>query len=134
MMKKLAVTVFAFSLAALGCGSDDGGKKDAAPKLDTQPPGAEVQVIPDAPVKLDTQQPGIETGQPDKPVSPLEVNPPDVPAPIDVAIDQPALIDGPTPKLDGGSDAPAIDGGAIDTSKTEAATAVDSGVDGGRTG
>jgi hypothetical protein len=121
MMKKLAVTVFALSLAAIGCGSDSGGKPDAG-KTDG-PPGAEVQVVPDAPVQPDVVQPAVETGQPDKPA--VEVNAPDAPA-IDQSMDMPA-VDGTSPVIDGGIDAPAIDGGAVDTAKTEAGTGVDGG-------
>ena len=52
MMKKLAATVFVLSLAAFGCGSDDGTpKKDAAPKLDA---GPDTQVAPDVPIQPDT--------------------------------------------------------------------------------
>jgi hypothetical protein len=126
MMKKLAVTVFALSLAAIGCGSDSGSKPDAAGKTDG-PPGAETQVIPDAPPKLDVIQPGLETGQPDKPA--VEVNVPDAPAVDQAGIDAPA-IDSSTPGLDGGIDAPAIDGGTVDAQKSEAGGAVDTvGVD-----
>jgi hypothetical protein len=123
MMKKLAVAVFALSLTALGCGSDDGGKNDAAPKLDTQPQGAEVQA--DAPQ-------GAEAGpeaQPDNkplidqtvdkttPDQAIDQNPADVPTPID------------GPGLDGG-----LDGSPLDTQPGETAKPIDSGVDTGSVG
>jgi hypothetical protein len=138
MMKKLAVTIFVFSLTAVGCGSDDGpgpkkdagldAKTDVVAQPDTnQPdkatPGAEVQVGPEV--------------QADKPIT-------DVATPLDVtpkmdgqAVDVTTQVDGQT--VDGGSTdtaIPGIDGGVkIDAQATEAAKAVDGGsVDGGTLG
>lgn len=55
MMRKLAVTVFVFSLAALGCGSDDGtpAKTDATAPLD----GAKLDVNKDVPQGAEVQVP-----------------------------------------------------------------------------
>ena len=129
MMKKLAVTAFALSLTALGCGSDSGGKNDAAPKKDVQP-GAEVQVSPDAAWGPEAQGPGLEVGQPDtKPPVDLAT---DQPLPIDQAIDHVTPIDVPQ-TLDGGVDAPAIDA-TVDVKAGESGAALDGGVDRGSVG
>jgi len=135
-MRKLAVTLFALSLAALGCGSDsgtktpdsavspDGGKTpdayvapgvDAGPTPDTSSTGAEVQV------QVDTQK--VETQVADAPVDQAQI--PDT-APLDglKGIDVQG-IDGTKPVLDGGADAPKID--------ADAAADADS-VDGGTVG
>jgi hypothetical protein len=128
MMKKLAVAVFALSLTALGCGSDDGGgKTDAAPKLDTV--GAEVVTQPDVPVGPEA---GPETQKPDVPALDQAV---DKVTPIDQTVDQ-STIDVPTPldvpTIDG--PAPKLDGGVLDTQAGEAAAPIDGGVDTGRVG
>jgi hypothetical protein len=128
MMKKLAVTLFALSLTALGCGSDSGTKTDAAPKLDT-PPGVEVALTPDVPVT-----PGPEAGpeaQLDNASAPIDVAIDQV-KPTDVAIDQATPIDVATP-IDGAVDA-RIDGGAVDVQPSEAGHAIDGGVDSGSVG
>ncbi len=125
MMKKLAVAVFALSLTALGCGSDDGGKNDAAPKLDTQQPGAEVQV-PDAPqgaeagpeVQRDTLPPIDQTVDKGGADQAVDQNQTDVPTPLDV------------PGIDGG-----LDTNTVDTQPGETAKPViDGGVDTGSVG
>jgi len=130
MMKKLAVTVFALSLTALGCGSDNGTKNDAAPSVDTKP-GAEV--LP----QTDTPLPGPEAGpeaQPDLAQGPDLAQPPiDGPKPIDVApVDQGNPVDG------GNQDTsihPPIDGGSVDVQPSEAGVHIDGGaVDGGSAG
>jgi hypothetical protein len=72
MMKKLVVTVFAVSLAALGCGSDDGtpAKKDAGP--DT---GKDAITKNDVAPKLDqTIQPGPEVGRDTQPDQAVQVD------------------------------------------------------------
>jgi hypothetical protein len=136
MMKKLAVTVFVLSLAAIGCGSDSGTpKKDSgtdAKGIDTQSIDVQVKTdlsvtVPDAPV-------GNEV-QPDMPapldmsvdqviIKPVDTNPlvdvqpGEVQKPVDVATpDKPINppIDGPKP---------------VDVQPTEAAQPVDGGVDG----
>lgn len=135
MMKKLAVTVFALSLTALGCGSDDGGKKDAAPKLDTLP-GAEVQT--DTPIRTDGPLTGPEV-QADKPIGPevqaVEVQRVEVQAvevrPVEAGIDT-ARIEAQRPVDAGTRDAPiGIDGAKkLDAPTAEAAKPIDGGVDG----
>ena len=134
MMKKLVVTVFALSLTALGCGSDDGGKKDAAPKMDTLP-GVEVQApIPDAPWGPEVQAPGVEAGQPDtKPAIDQAV---DQASPTDVPMDQAVPMDAGTPDTNMGVDMSpvTVDGGAIDAQETEAGPAIDGGMDSGSAG
>jgi len=146
MMKKLVVTLFALSLTALGCGSDDGGKKDAAIAKDG-PPGAEIQPPPDVPIQPEVTPPGPEV-QVDKPIGPevqavevqavevqaVEVQKVEVQA-VEVGIDgKPIDVQ---PKVDGGTpDVPVrIDGGKADTQQpTEAGKAIDGGVDGGSAG
>lgn len=136
MMKKLAVTLFALSLTALGCGSDDGGKKDAAAPKDGLP-GAEVQVQPDVPITPDVavgpevqrDQTIVDQAQGVEVQAAVEVRP--VEAGIDGArIEAQKPIDGGTP------DAPiGIDGGKLDAPPSEAGKAIDGGaVDGGSAG
>ena len=137
MMKKLVVTVFALSLTALGCGSDDGGKKDAA--RPDGPPGAEVQT--DTPIQPDGPLTGPEV-QADKPIGPevqavevqrVEVQAVEVQA-VEVGIDT-ARVEAQRP-VDGGTpDAPiGIDGGKLDAPPAEAAKPIDGGVDVGSAG
>jgi hypothetical protein len=77
MMRKLAVTVFVLSFAALGCGSDegspakndtgvppDGPKADVAMGPDTTLPTPDAPVVPDAPMAPEA---GPETQQADLP-------------------------------------------------------------------
>ena len=134
MMRKLAVTVFALSLAALGCGSDsgtktpdsavtpDGGKTpDAyvaqgvdAPAPDTTSMGAEVQI--------DTQK-GGETQQvvADVPVDQAPLQTLDT-APVDglKGVDAEG-VDGSKQLLDSGADAPKVDA-AVDTGNVDGGT------------
>jgi hypothetical protein len=108
MIRKLSVTVFALSLAVLGCGSDDGGtkKNDASPEAgrDTTPL-AEVQQGPEVKSEVNTAEvPGV-TAEVAKPSV-------DVGGEAGPAIDTGKLD---TAALEGGSDisitpdAPAID-------------------------
>jgi hypothetical protein len=128
MMRKLAVTVFALSLAALGCGSDSGTKTPDTGvaldtgKTDTVTPATDTQIA-DAPigpeVQLDTAKvdvPAVDTPQV------LDVAQTDLPSqPLDTkAVDSPG-IDSTKPVLDGGVDSqpkldtnPALDAGATD--------------------
>ena len=136
MMKKLGVTVFAISLTAFGCGSDDGGKKDAA--RPDGPPGAEVQVQPDSPIQTDLPV-GPEV-QADQPITPdsrpsAEVQPVVDVQPGETGMDAGESID-MQPEVDGGtSDAPmGMDGGTPDIQPTEAGPAIDAGVDAGSVG
>jgi hypothetical protein len=121
MMRKLAVTVFALSLAALGCGSDsgnqntdvassDGGQKDTIGALDGAQP--DTSIVDGAAI--------------------------DGAAKLDGAIDQNTAIDGA--QVDGGvkidanlvDTKPAVDGGAgLDTGTSSIdATAIDAGTAG----
>jgi len=135
MMRKLAVTVFALSLAALGCGSDSGTKTpDSAVSLDSGKTDvvvnpADAPVTPaDAPatgaevqVPLDTQK--VETQVADAPVlldqaPSLDTSPLDGPKGIDVQ-----GIDGPKQLPDSGVDAPKADAGAgVDTGSVDGGT------------
>lgn len=147
MMRKLAVTVFAFSLSALGCGSDSGTKAtpDTAVAIDAgktdvvspdaqvadAPNGPEAQVVLDA-AKLDL--PAVDQAQViDQALVTDQAQVIDQAKAIDQA--PPAIdtaksvdtqgIDGPKPVLDGGVDIRVVDSGAT----------VDSGsVDGGSAG
>jgi hypothetical protein len=134
MMKKLAVTVFALSLAAFGCGSDSGEKKpDASPdgKLDTQPKLDVNQ--PDQPVT-----PGPEAGAEVKSDIPIQVDQGGVDQgkPVDVqSIDQ-ITVDSPTVDVNTADKPIQLDVGLVDVQPTEAkppvidATPVDGGVKG----
>lgn len=115
MMKKLAVTVFVLSLAAFGCGSDDGTpeRKDSGPDTGKDTSTQKLDTI-----QADKPMPGPEAGpeaQADKPV-PIDEGRLDAGA-VDVEpIDQ-GTVDGG--EIDGGApdkpvtppDGPAIDGG-----------------------
>ena len=121
MMRKLAVTVFALSLAALGCGSDSGTKTPDTGvaldtgKTDTITPATDTQIA-DAPIGPEVDVPAVDTPQV------LDVAQTDLPSqPLDTkAVDSPG-IDGTKPVLDGGVDSqpkldtnPALDAGATD--------------------
>jgi hypothetical protein len=110
MIRKLVITVFALSFAALGCGSDSGnpaktdsaaseaGSKDQASGLETQAtdaPAVDVQIGPDGPA-IDVPQ-----------------------SPVDGAVDAPPAVD-TAPHADGGAP-------AVDAQVGEAAPAVDAG-------
>jgi len=131
MMKKLAVTVFVASIAAFGCGSDDGtpvktdGGKDTR-SVDAQ--SIDVQVKTDLPVVNRDAPLGSET-QPDVSVDqgPQQI---DTSATIDAekAIDSESVLDVGKPDM---PVMPSIDGGA-DVQQTEAMPPVT--VDGGSMG
>jgi hypothetical protein len=118
MMRKLAVTVFALSLAALGCGSDSGNKNNdvgGGPGVD----GAAKDTAGDV-------------AQPDTSIAPDGAI--DVTAKQDVSVDQNTVID--TAQVDGGPKVDAtsvdtkvgVDGGAgVDTGSSIDTTAVDGG-------
>ena len=139
MMRKLAVTVFTLSLAALGCGSDSG-----------TPPGPDTGVPAEAGAKTDVVvNPSLDTQVADAPVGPevqvaLDGPKLDVPVVVDSPSDQaqvvdqaPQIVDGPKPvdtqpAIDGPK--PALDGG-VDTQRVDSGAAVDAGgVDGGAAG
>jgi hypothetical protein len=132
MMKKLAVTVFVLSLSAVGCGSDNGGKKDAAPKMDV-PSGAEVQQ--DVPAQPETQPP-TDTAQPDQPIQPPDTAVPLDTTPMDQAIDEGMNpLDGPAPVLDGGIDVESVDAGMMDAEEPDMSSpGVDGGIDSSSSG
>jgi hypothetical protein len=136
MMKKLAVTLFALSLAAFGCGSDSGEKKPDtgvdAPKTDTQP---KLDGQPDQP-----PLPGPEAGAEVKTDIPIQVDQDsvDVSKPVDVqSIDQVTVDGGTVDANQPDKPAPVLDGGKVDVQPTEAQPPVIDGakpVDGGATG
>jgi hypothetical protein len=137
MMRKLAVTAFALSLAALGCGSDSGTKptpdtgvaldgaktdvvsQDVGQTPDVVPAGPEVQValdgpsadvplVLDSPVLLDQAQVLDQAPQ-------IVV---DAPKQVDTQ-----AIDGPKPVLDGGVETPRVDSGAVDSGSVDGGSA-----------
>jgi hypothetical protein len=123
MMRKLAVTVFVLSLAAVGCGSDSGtpSKSDTS----VQPDGAkaEVAVVPDAPANQDSAD--VAVG-------------PETTPPVDTAQSEAnTVLDGGkadtqvvdvTPTVDGGADSKGIDSGTtLDTGTPVDGGAVDTG-------
>ena len=128
MMRKLAVAVFALSLAAFGCGSDSGNKTNPdtgaeAGKPDTYTPPVDTQIA-DAPIGTEVQPDTgkLEVANVDTPQ--LDVAQTDLPSqPLDTAkpVDGPG-IDSTKPVLDGGVDSQpnpdttsALDAGALDT-------------------
>ena len=118
MMRKLAVTVFVLSLAALGCGSDSGNPNNdvgGGPGVDgaAKDTGGAVDLAQtDTPIGIDT---AIDAVKPDAAVD------------QNTAIDT-AKVDG-GPKLDANSvDTQVVDGGAgADTSSSIDTAAVDGG-------
>jgi hypothetical protein len=123
MMRKLAVTVFALSLAALGCGSDSGtqnpdvgGGTDSSTLKDTAP--VTDVALPDTSIGTDTATV-------------------DVAVKLDAAVDQNTAIDGA--KLDGGVklDANGVDSQVVDGGvRLDTGSSIDTtpGVDGGTVG
>ncbi len=132
MMKKLAVTVFALSLAAIGCGSDSGtpAKKDATvdtKTIDSQSidtvktdtaigPEAGAETQADKPIGPDSPVDGVVTPVDTQPT--VEVQPIDVQPTVDgPKRDTTPPIDAIQPPVDGGPKLdvqPAVDGGADD--------------------
>ena len=126
MMRKLAVTVFALSLAAFGCGSDSGTKTpDSATPLDSAKPDTTVPntdgpAVADVPIGTEVQVAldgaKIEVQAVD---SPLDTDAPGIaqaPQVLDTAkaVDTQG-IDGAKPVIDGGLDTkPVIDAGGVD--------------------
>jgi hypothetical protein len=111
MMKKLAVTVFVVSLAAIGCGSDSGtpDKKDSGtsdtPTTQTDGPGAKLDVMvpSDVPMKQDMA--------------------PDMADKVDQQGMDGAGMDGGM--MDGGTE---VDGGMIDGGDEDTAMGIDGGM------
>lgn len=125
MMRKLAVTVFALSLAALGCGSDSGTKTpDTGVAAEAGHPTVDSQ-IPDAPMGTEVQA-QLDTAM-------VEVSAVDVSQVVDVAQgpDLPGVdsqkavdvqgVDSTKPVLDGGVDShPSVDtGSALDAGSVD---------------
>ena len=111
MMRKLAVTVFALSLAALGCGSDSGNQNNdvgGGPGVD----GA-------------AKDTAADVAQPDTSIASDGAI--DATAKQDVSVDQTTAID--TAQVDGGPkvDANGVDAQAVDGGSSIDATAVDGG-------
>ena len=103
MMRKLAVTIFALSLAALGCGSDSGNQNP-----DVGGPSA------DGPTAKDTA-PAIDVAQPDTSIV--------LDGAIDVTVKQDASVDQNT-----AIDTAQVDGGAkVDTNSVDTKVGVDGG-------
>jgi hypothetical protein len=134
MMKKLAVTVFVLSLAAVGCGSDSGTlKKDGSPDVKTDVAPQPDTNQPDKAMGTEVQLSGPEV-QADKPI-PVDVTTADTTPKVEVQAVEAGGIDVSGTGIDGaGNDAPiVIDGGTVDVQPTEAAPAVDAGaIDGSR--
>ena len=126
MMRKLAVTVFALSFAAFGCGSDSGTKTidsavpDGAGKTDVVvTPGVDGPVT-DVAQGLETQ-PVLDTAKVDTTV--VDVSQTLDQASVDTSsvdgakgVDGPA-VDGGKTTVDGGKTT--VDGGSIDTGSTK---------------
>jgi len=134
MMRKLAVTVFALSLAALGCGSDSGtkpvdtGVASEAGKTDTTPtPGidtslADAPMGPDLSVALDTAK--VDSTAVDVTTGMDQAQVLDTAQVIDgpKGVDAQG-IDGPKVQLDGGVDLRVDAGKALDSGSVDAGTA-----------
>ena len=104
MMRKLAVTIFALSLAALGCGSDSGNQNNDV----GGGPSA------DGPTAKDTA-PAIDVAQPDTSIV--------LDGAIDVTVKQDASVDQNT-----AIDTAQVDGGAkVDTNSVDTKVGVDGG-------
>jgi len=154
MMRKLAVTVFAISFAALGCGSDSGTPNTV--DTGTTTPGVDSGVkkdtsaTPDVYVAVDTSSvpdvfvAPVDTAKLDVTVAPVDVavsddtnTQVDVGQTVDASVKTDVLapaVDGPKPSIDtavdSGETQKAVDSGAaVDSDK-----GVDGGVDGGSVG
>jgi hypothetical protein len=119
MMRKLAVTVFAISLTALGCGSDSGtpAKNDAGDAA--KAPSAEVGVTPDVGGAKDVA--ASET------TTPIDGAKPDVPTTEAAQVVEAGQVGEAGQNLDGKRDSsapldvtPRFDGGAVDTNQDAA--------------
>jgi len=134
MMRKLAVTVFALSFAALGCGSDSGSKTpdtavtpDGGPKAEVAGPVVDATGTPD--IAMGETQPPVDTAK-------VETAGPDVPQVLDQAAGEASApidgvkgvdgsaIDGPKTTVDGGVDAKGVDGGSttVDSGSVDSAS------------
>jgi len=142
MTRKLAVTVFAMSLALVGCGSSSTTKVTDAGNKDVKA-GADVVAQPDTTPGPDlaTVQPDVQPAQPDAAVDTNPVTPPD--GGLDTAdAEEAGTVNGPEagtkfdaqPKLDA-IDAPSIklDGPDADGAAGDSGDGGDGG-DGGEVG
>ncbi len=125
MMRKLAVTVFALSLSAFGCGSDSGSNKPDtgmgvdSGKTESDAPIADAPVGPEVQVGVD----GQAVDGPSVDMAHGEDVTPGVDAPaIDAQVVDGPAVDAVKPVLDGGPDAtphvdsgPAVDAGSVDS-------------------
>jgi len=148
MMRKLVVTVFALSFAALGCGSDSGTPSsvdtgttnpgiDSGAKKDTS--AADAFVTPDVTASsLDTAKTDdVATTSDDVAVSNDTNTQGDVAPAVDASAQTDVILpvlDGAKPSVDSGETQKPVDSGAsVDSGKVE--SAVDGGVlDGGSIG
>jgi hypothetical protein len=129
MIRKLAVTIFALSFTALGCGSDNG-----TTTTDAYVPASEAGTKPDLSTGTDTLQVGTEAGQPsvDVGTSPVDmaVVPMDVAQTSDVTIVPVDAGTGMDAQKPVDSSAGVDSGTAVDAQVTEAAAVVDGGANG----
>lgn len=147
MTRKLAVTVFAMSLALVGCGSSSTTKVTDAGNRDVKP-GADVVVQPDVVTQTGPEVgPEVQQPQPDAAVDTNNVTHPDLGTPDSTPdAEEAGIVNGPeagtkfdaqkfdTQKLDA-IDAPSIklDGPDADRPDSEAGDGGDGG-DGGEVG
>ncbi len=125
MMRKLAVTVFALSLSAFGCGSDSGGNKpDTAVGVDsgkttdtivTDAPIADTPLTPDTQVGMDgpvVDAPVVDVAQHEDVMPSVDTPAVDVQEGVDGQ-----AIDSVKPVLDGGAhdSGPAVDAEGMDS-------------------
>jgi hypothetical protein len=137
MMRKLAVTVFALSFAALGCGSDSGTSNlvdtGITPAVDS---GAKDTSAADAHVTPDVTAATVDTAKQDDVATPSDVavsNDTNTQVDVGLTVDASAQADVIVPALDGAK--PSVDT-AADSGETQkpvdSGTSIDSGsVDGG---
>jgi hypothetical protein len=115
MMRKLAVTVFVLSVAALGCGSDSGDKPDTGTVVEA----GQKDMAPGPDQAMGTPDMGTDMGSTAEVMAPVDTQMVDtgsVVVPVDGGVDSGSAVDSAT------GDAPAaVDGGAkLDTAASEA--------------
>jgi len=145
MMRKLVVTIFAFSFAAVGCGSDNGTTTTDAyvPKTDVQ---LKLDVVSTSGPETQPDVSIPDVAQPDIAIADVLVVTDQAQQPVDqgTQVDQVVVtvdgqpdsyvspVDGPKPTVDGG-----VDGGTAPVdghSQVDSSPTVDGGVDGGSVG
>ena len=134
MMRKLAVTVFALSLAALGCGSDSGTKTpdaavspDGQKPVDTTVPIADGPTVADAPIGVEAQAP-LDTAKVETPAVAVDSTPvldvaqgaDQAPSTLDTGKVDSQVIDTIKPAVDSG--APVDSGSTVDSGKVDGGT------------